>query len=393
MLLQNKTIAIVGGGPGGLTLARLLQLKGVDVKVYERDADQYARMVGSPLDLHETSGLAALRMAELLDEFKKNYRPGADRELIVNEQAEIFFDDHHIKPEENFGSEHFRPEIDRGPLRNMLLESLTPGTVIWNSHFISMERQGDGWMLHFKNAEPVYADLVIGSDGANSKVRPHLTSIKAFYSGILMIEGNVINAAKATPHIFEMLRGGKLMAFGDRKNLLMGSKENGDITYYISFKADEQWVRENGLDYSNSAQMLEWFRNTYTAWSPLWHELLNNAATPFIPRPIYCMPLDQSWEAVGNATIIGDAAHVMPPFAGEGVNMAMLDALELAECLTSGKHISLVNAISSYETGMCARASQAAKESLENGERMHAPDALETMVGFFNGMHATQDPA
>jgi 2-polyprenyl-6-methoxyphenol hydroxylase-like FAD-dependent oxidoreductase len=122
MLLKNKSIAIVGGGPGGLTLARLLQLKNATVKVYERDLNQNARLVGSPLDLHEESGLAAIRKADLLEQFKKHYRPGADKTVIVNDQAEIFFSDHEINRVEDFGNAHFRPEIDRVPLRNMLLE-------------------------------------------------------------------------------------------------------------------------------------------------------------------------------------------------------------------------------------------------------------------------------
>ena len=128
MLIKNKSIAIIGGGPGGLTLGRLLQLKAVPnafgIKVYERDLNKDARLVGSPLDMHEESGMAALRKANLLEEFKKNFRPGADKMLIVNEHAEIFFSDHETKAEEDFGNEYFRPEIDRGPLRNMLLESL-----------------------------------------------------------------------------------------------------------------------------------------------------------------------------------------------------------------------------------------------------------------------------
>src|ERR1700710_295772 len=104
MLIQNKKIAIVGGGPGGLTFARLLQLKGADVKVYERDLNKDARVQGTTLDLHENSGLEALRKAHLLDEFKKTYRPGADKMIIVDEHAKIFFSDHHEKPEEDFGS-------------------------------------------------------------------------------------------------------------------------------------------------------------------------------------------------------------------------------------------------------------------------------------------------
>lgn len=383
MLTQNKQIAIVGGGPGGLTLARLLQLKGASVTVYERDFNQTARLVGSPLDLHEASGLAAVRKANLLDEFKANFRRGADRKVIVNERAEIVFSSDETKPEEDFGSEHFRPEIDRIQLRKILLESLHEGTVVWDSQFVSMEQQNEGWLLHFKNGSTVYSDLVIAADGANSKIRPYITDINAFYSGITMIEGNVYDAEKTIPAISALLNGGALLAFGNTKNLFMGLKGSGDLTFYTSFKADENWAATNGLDYSDQTQLLAWFKKEYSGWNTIWYELFKTAATPFIPRPIYCMPLNQAWEALRNATMLGDAAHVMPPSAGEGANMAMLDALELSECLTSSKHNTLLEAISSYEINMRERAAKAARQSLDNAERMHSEGALEKMLTFF----------
>ena len=384
MLIENKSIAIVGGGPGGLILARLLQLKGANVKVYERDFDKDARLVGSPLDMHEESGLAALRKANLIDEFKKNFRPGADKMVIANEHAEILYSDHATKPDEDFGNEYFRPEIDRVPLRNMLLESLQPGTVVWKSHFVSMEAQNEGWLLNFKNASSAYADIVIGADGANSKIRPYITNIKAFYSGITMLEGNVHDAKSSVPNIHALANGGKVMAFGNTKDLLLGQKGNGDLGFYASFKADENWATNNGLNYSDKTQLLSWFKKEYSEWDSVWYELFENAVIPFIPRPIYCVPLDQDWETLPNLTMLGDAAHVMPPFAGEGANMAMLDALELSECLTSGDYNTLQEAISFYEIAMRKRAAIAAQESLENGERMHSKNALNTMLDFFS---------
>lgn len=383
MLINNKSIAIVGGGPAGLTLARLLQLKNADVKVYERDINKYARVQGSPLDMHEDSGLAALRKADLLEEFKKAFRPGADKTLIMNEQAEILFSDHEGKPDEDFGAEHFRPEIDRGPLRNMLLDSLQPETVVWDSHFISMEPHNGGWMLHFKNGTSAYADLVIAADGANSKIRPYLTNNKPIYSGIIMLEGNV--SKENAPNIDALIKGGKIMAFGNTKNILMGQKGNGDLGFYASFKADENWAINSNLNFSNSANILEWFKEEYSEWSNVWHELFTNAATPFIPRPIYYMPLEQAWETKSNITLLGDAAHVMPPFAGEGANMAMLDALELSEHLTNNNYNTLQEALQHYETKMGKRAAIATRESLENGERMHSEKALTTMLEFFSG--------
>jgi 2-polyprenyl-6-methoxyphenol hydroxylase-like FAD-dependent oxidoreductase len=385
MKLQGKKIAIIGGGPGGLTLARLLQLEGANVKVYERDLNKNARVQGSPLDLHNDSGLAAIIKANLLNEFKNNFLPKADRKKIMDEQAEVFFSDHETKVEENFGNPYFRPEIDRGALRKILLESLQPETVAWDSHFISMDKQNNGWLLHFKNGNSIYADLVIAADGANSKIRPYITDMKAFYSGITMLEGNIYDAKNAAHQIAALLNGGKIMAFGNKKNILMGQKGNGEIGFYASFIADENWTANSGLNFNDKTQLLEWFKKEYSEWSSIWHELFENTATPFIPRPIYCMPLDQTWKALPNLTMLGDAAHVMPPFAGEGVNMAMRDALELSDCLTSDKYKTLQEAISVYEASMCKRASTVAKESLDNGETMHSEKALTTMLEFFSG--------
>lgn len=383
MLIQNKRIAIIGGGPGGLTLARLLQLKGAAVTVYERDRDRTARIQGSSLDLHEDSGLAAVRKALLLDEFKKRYRRGADRMVITDAQGTVFFSDHDDKPETDFGNAGFRPEIDRGPLRDMLLDSLMPGTVVWDRHFISMEKQQDGWLLHFKNTSPVEADIVIGADGANSRIRPYLTDIKAFYSGITMLEGVVYGADTATPQVYGLLQGGKIMAFGNGKNLLMGSKGSNDLGFYASIRKPENWYKTNGLDYADKAQLLDWFKKEYPEWNDTWHELFEQAEMPMIPRPIFCMPTDLQWATQENLTIIGDAAHVMPPFAGEGVNMAMQDALELSGQLTSGEHTSIQAAIAAFETNMRRRAAVMAQESLDNGERMHGEHALAQMLGFF----------
>jgi 2-polyprenyl-6-methoxyphenol hydroxylase-like FAD-dependent oxidoreductase len=383
MLIQNKQIAIVGGGPGGLTLARLLQLKGSNVKVYERDINKDTRVQGSPLDMHEESGWAALCKADLVDEFEKNVRHGADKKIIVNECGEIIFSDHESKPGEDVSNKPSPPEIDRGSLRKIFLESLQRETVVWDSHFVSMEKQSEGWLLHFKNSSSSYADIVIGADGVNSKIRPYITGIKAFYTGIVMLEININDAEKGTPRLYALLNGGKIMAFGNGKNILGGQKSGGGLGFYATFKADKKWATNNGLDYADKTQLLRWFKESYAGWKSIWYELFENMATPAIPRLIYCMPLDQTWNAVPNLTLLGDAAHVMPPFAGEGANTSMFDALELSECLITDKYGTLQQAIAAYEVSMRKRAAAAAKRSLENGERMHSPGALEKMLAFF----------
>ena len=384
MLLINKQIAIIGGGPGGLTLARLLQIKGAKVNVYERDASRTIRVQGGTLDLHKDSGLAALEKAGLMDAFKTNYRPNADKLRVVDEHAKIFLDEHNEQSASDFGDEWFRPEIDRGPLRDMLLDSLLPGTVVWDSHVVSMEKIGGAWKLLFQNGNIVVTDIVIGADGANSKIRPFVTSIKPFYSGVMVLERNVDNAEHQVPQIAKILNGGKIMALGNSKTLTMSAKGDGSIDFYIGWKTDADWSANSGIDFKNSSRVLNWFKSEYAQWDDIWFKLFEAGNSPFVPRPQYCMPLNQYWEPQANITLIGDAAHVMPPYAGEGVNMAMLDALQLSESLTSENFTNSTTAIAAYEQQMFTRFAEVGQDTLNNTELMHSPGGLQKLLKMFN---------
>ena len=377
----------MGGGPGGLTLARLLQLKGADVKVYERDYSPAARVQGATLDLHFESGLKVLEAAGLMEVFKATYRPGAEKGRVVDPYGRIVFDDASQESAADFGSAFFRPEIDRGPLRDMLLNSLQPGTVIWDSQFKTLSRSGTRWLLEFKNGTTAFADIVVGADGANSKIRPFVTPDRPFYSGVTILQGNVEESEITVPRIHRLLNGGKLYVHADSKFLHVSSKGDGSLDFYISFKKDEHWPQNTGIDFSDKAQMLAWCRQEFAGWSPIWLEMFENAGLPLLLRPQYCMPLDQHWDALPDITILGDAAHPMPP-SGEGVNLAMLDALELSECLTNGQFTDTQSAIAAYEKQMRERAAAEARQSLEMTEWMLAEDAQDRMVALLSSVTA-----
>lgn len=379
MLIENKKVAIIGGGPGGLTLARLLQLKGADVKVYERDVNKEVRVQGATLDLHYESGLKAIEAADLMDPFKQKYRPGADKGRVIDKHANIIFDEHTIEYKKDFGSESFRPEIDRGDLRDLLLDALKPDTVVWNSHFIKMSPAGNGWTLEFKNGTTVTADIVIGADGAGSKIRPYVTPIRASYAGIIILQGNVENAATVSPNMHQLLKGGKIYVHTDDRYLHVSAKGDGSIDFYISSKRDENWAKSSGIDFTDRTQLNQWFRTEFADWDSIWFELFENVSLPLLIRPQYYVPLDQTWEAQSNITLLGDAAHIMPP-SGEGVNLAMLDALELSEVLTSGAFKNIQSAIAAYEKNMLARAAKEEEISLDGVEWMHSEDAMEKIV-------------
>jgi 2-polyprenyl-6-methoxyphenol hydroxylase-like FAD-dependent oxidoreductase len=386
MLIKHKTIAIVGGGPGGLTLARLLQLKGASVKVYERDFNKDVRVQGATLDLHEESGLEALRRAGLIDAFYANYRPEAGKLRLLDKHLNIKLDTH-AEEEDN----EDRPEIDRGPLRTILLESLEPNTVVWDSQFVSMTEYNGGWKLLFKNGTTAEADIVIASDGANSRVRPYITSIQPVYSGITVVEGTIYDGEKHAPKLHALVKGGKIFAFGDDQSLILSTKGDGTLSFYTGCKVDESWVTESGIDFKDQQQVAAWFKKDFGSWDPAWQELVESEALSVVPRPQYHFPLNQEWTALPNLTMIGDAAHRMPPYAGEGVNMTMQDSFELAECLTSETYFDIQSAIAAFEKQMCARASAVTKITLDSTEMMHSGDPIAQLIHAFSDFDAGRD--
>lgn len=387
MSVKNKKIAVIGGGPGGLTLARLLQMKGFQVNVYERDEDHNTRQQGATLDLHEESGLKALIAAGLFNEFKKHYRPGADKLRLTDHNAVVHFDDHtNETPTEESGAA-FRPEIDRAPLRDLLIASLQKDTLVWNSKFTSLQARNDGWDIFFENGSSVYAELVIAADGANSKLRKYITDIAPVYSGITIVEGNIYDAATHVSQLWKLVNGGKVFALGLEKSIILSAKGDGSLSFYTGTKETEDWVKNSGINFENKQEIYDWFKKRFADWGEEWHELFASDDSYFVPRAQYHFPPDQKWESLPNLTMLGDAAHRMPPYAGEGVNMAMLDALELAEQLTATDFKDVKTTISKYEKPMCQRAAEITEVTLRSMENMHSEVALTLLLNTFRNIH------
>jgi len=381
MLLDNRQVAIVGGGPGGLTLAKLLQQKGVSVKVYERDADRYFRQQGATLDLHYESGLKALKAAGLMDEFKKNYRPGAERVTITNNNAIAQYSEADDEPLLDLDSKYARPEIDRGPLRDLLINSLDEDTIVWDARFLELKVNGEGWDLTFENGTKAYADLVVAADGANTKIRKYLTDIERIYSGSTIVEGNIYNAAINAPKLWNLTNGGKIFALWKGKNIILSAKGEGSLSFYTITTETEQWADLPGINFNLKDEVLYWFKERFSDWSADWHEIFKSDESYFVHRPQYYFPTDQSWQSLPNLTLLGDAAHQTPP-SGDGVNQAMLDALELSNALT-GNFKNLQSAIAHYENEMLKRTAVATEEALDMSTSMLADNNLEYMLEFF----------
>jgi 2-polyprenyl-6-methoxyphenol hydroxylase-like FAD-dependent oxidoreductase len=176
MLLAGKTVAIIGAGPVGLTLARLFQQQGGAVAVYERDANAQARIWGGTLDLEEAAGQRALQQAGLLAQYFAAAKPMG--RVIADEQGTVFF-----STEPNAGN----PEINRNELRKILLASLHPGTVVWDRQLTGLEAHEGRWVLRFGQQAEAVADVVIGANGGLSSVRPYVTDAEVATTGTFII--------------------------------------------------------------------------------------------------------------------------------------------------------------------------------------------------------------
>lgn len=370
-LLQDKKIAIVGGGPGGLTLARLLQMKGADVKVYERDFSQAARVQGAIVDLHFDSGLKAIEAAGLLEAFKASYMPGADKYRLMDPQGNILLDESNQNGHVSFGDKQFRPEIDRGALRDLLIAALHPGTMVWDSQLVSMTPKNDGWELHFKNGSSATADLVIGADGYRSKVRAYLTDVKPIYSGATIIQGEIDHPETACPEIYALVDPANLMVMGEGKTIAVQPRGDGGLTFYAASMYPENWAENSGINFSQADEVYHYLTEFYEGWNPVFFTLFK-ACGHFVVRPLNYFPLEERWKTKPNLTLIGDAAHLMPP-NGEGVNLAMLDALDLSECLTGIAYPDLKATVAAYEDSMISRAAALTEETMEGIEDFAAP--------------------
>lgn len=360
-------------------LAGVLQRRGIASTIYELDASIDSRPQGGMLDLHEESGQRALREMGLHEAFLKLVQPEGEALRVLDKAATVLID----QPAGEGGQG--RPEIDRRALRELLVSSLDPGTIVWDHKIAGVTAQGGGrHELTFTNGKRTSVDLLVGADGAWSKVRPLLSAAKPAYCGVSFLELHLADVVRRHPASAALLGTGMLFALSDDKGLLAHRHGDGSAGIYVALRVPEDWTVSCGVDWTSAPAARAALLAIFQDWSPALQDLIRLCDDTIVPRRIHALPTGHSWPRVPGVTLLGDAAHLMSPFAGEGANLAMLDATELA--LAIAAHGADVEAaLADYESALFPRSEQASRESAVGLETCIAPDAPRGLVAFFQG--------
>lgn len=371
----KEPITIIGGGIGGLTLARVLYVNGIPSKIYEADASPNARTQGGQLDIHEYNGQVALEKANLMDEFHSIIHEGADAAKIVDTNGELLL-------EVPANEENGRPEVLRGDLRQILIHSLPEETIEWNKKVDHIEEIQHGeYKVVFRDESFVNTTKLIGADGAWSKVRKLLTDITPNYVGTTFIETYLHDVDNKHPKTAEIVGEGAMYALSPGKGFVAHREANNIIHTYIEMNRDLDWI--NRIDFSNKTETIKTILAEFKGWAPEITALLTESDSNIVARKINALPDKHRWEPKSGITLIGDAAHLMAP-SGEDANLAMLDGAELAEGIAKNyNHFDEV--IKEYESQMFPRSEAEQQESHELLDICLGQDSPERFVKLFKG--------
>ncbi|MGI5454263.1 FAD-dependent oxidoreductase [Streptomyces sp. CA-249302] len=373
--MTSTPVTIIGAGLGGLTLARVLYVHGIPVTVYEAEASPAARTQGGMLDIHDYNGQLAVEAAGLTEEFRGIVLEGRQAMRVLDTDGTVLFEE----ADDGSGG---RPEVMRGELRDILLDSLPAGTVRWGHKVSGTRALGEGrYEVTFADGGTVETGLLVGADGAWSRVRPLLTAAVPEYTGTSCVDIFLYEADTRHPAAAKAVGGGSMMAPSPGKEIF-AHRESGDTLHiYVMLSKAQDWFA--GIDFTDSAVATARIAAEFEGWAPELTALITEGDTTPVLRPYHALPNGLRWERVPGVTLLGDAAHLAAP-NGEGANLAMLDGAELGKALAAHPD-DVEAALAEYEAAMFPRGAEIA---VFEGAEIHGIDSADNtaqrLVDLFN---------
>ncbi|MFG1604580.1 FAD-dependent oxidoreductase [Actinoplanes sp. NPDC049265] len=357
------TVTIIGAGLGGLVLARVLHVHGIAATVYEADASPQARTQGGQLDIHQHNGQLALEAAGLLDEFRAHIHAGAEATRVLDRHGRVLLD----RPDDGTGG---RPEILRGDLRRILIDALPAGTVRWGHRVTAVRPVGGArHQVTFADGTTTTTELLVGADGAWSRVRPLLTGAQPEYYGASFVETYLFEADERHAATARAVGAGAMMAVEPGQGIQAHREAGGVLHTYVALTRPLDWFAD--FDTARIAAEFE-------GWAPELTALITEGDTAPVLRPLHALPVGHRWDPVPGVTLLGDAAHLQPP-NGEGANLAMFDGAELARAIAADP----VTALAGYEDAMFARSTEEAVEARRDFEIIFGAKTPQSVVELF----------
>jgi 2-polyprenyl-6-methoxyphenol hydroxylase-like FAD-dependent oxidoreductase len=264
-----------------------------------------------------------------------------------------------------------------------LIDSLPEGTIRWG-HKVTAIRPVEAVTgrheVEFADGSTITTDLLIGADGAWSKARPLLTDAWPSYTGVSFIEADLFDADEKHPVEAAAMGEGMLFAFEGQKGVLGHKETDGSLHVYLGFRAAEDWI--DTIDFADDHGSKQAILDLLPGWDDSLRGMISNADTLLTPRRINALPVGVAWERVPGITLLGEAAHGMSPFAGEGANLAMYDGALLAESIATHRDDTEA-ALAVYEAELFPRSTEAARDSAEGLETLFNDESPKTLVDMF----------
>ena len=349
-------VTIIGAGLGGLTLARVLHVHGIPATVYEAEPSPTARAQGGMLDIHDYNGQPALEAAGLMDEFRGIILEGRQAIRVLDRDGTVLID----KADDSTGG---RPEVQRGELRQILLDSLPAGAVRWGHKVSATRSLGEGrHEVTFTDGTTVVTSLLVGADGAWSRVRPLLSTATPAYTGTSFVETYLFDGDARHPAAAKAVGGGSLFILDpDANGKKVGAhrESGGNLHTYVILSRPQDWFA--AIDFTDPAAATARIAQEFDGWAPELTALITDSDTPPVLRPLHALPVGHRWDRIPGATLLGDAAHLSPP-DGEGANLAMQDGAELGTALAAHPD-DIEAALTAYEQAMFPRSAASAAEA------------------------------
>ena len=367
-------VSIVGAGLGGLTLARVLHVHGIPSTVYEAEPSAQTRTQGGQLDIHEHDGQHALAVAGLTEEFRAIIHVGGEAARTLDRDGTVLLDE----PDEGTGG---RPEVLRGDLRRILIESLPDGTIAWGRKVTGVTTlDGGRHELSFEDGSIEITSVLVGADGAWSRIRPLLSDATPRFVGTTFVETYLYDADERHPVAAEVVGSGAMYALAPGQGILAHREANAVVHTYVALNRSMDWI--SAIDFTDASAAVR-VAAEFDGWAPELVSLITDGDTAPVARLIYTLPTGHRWPRVPGVTLLGDAAHLTPP-AGDGANLAMLDAAELARALV--EHPDDVEAaLAAYEDDLFPRSESAAVDAHHVQDMLLGPDAPLGLLEMFRG--------